>query len=177
MTTPITWGGNRVGEAASTRFWSEANPFGMDRILTGGIAINANSATTDYALQLGSLWNFSSGASTSTPIIPTIQYGQGDWISGQNYMITRVIYNNASISLTTATGGVFTAVSAGGTTIVSNAALSALTATTNGLMSIPSLAANAQLNYYSGTTLYFRIGTAQGAAATLDVYIMGVVFP
>ena len=99
MTTPITWGGNRIGETSNIRFPFDCNPFGVDRILTGGIAINANSATTDYALTLGNIYNFASGTNSSTPIIPTVAYGQGDWISGQNYMITRVIYNLSLIHI------------------------------------------------------------------------------
>lgn len=177
MTAPITYGGTLVGNAKNVAFPFQANPFGIDRILCAGIGINANSASTDYTLTLGALALFSSGTTGTTLVVPTVFPYPQNWIAGSNFMITRIIYNNASISLTTATAGVFTATAAGGTTIVTSAALSALTAAANGLQSVPALAANALLNYYTLTNMYFRIGTAQGAAATLDVYVMGVVFP
>lgn len=167
-----------VGNAKNTAFPFQSNAFGVSRILCGGIAVNANSATTDYTLPLGSLAYFGSGTTTASSVVTAsvFPYPQ-NWISGSTFMVTRVIYNNPSISLTTATGGVFSAVSAGGVTIVTNAALSGLTAAANGLQVIPSLAANAQTNVYTGANLFFRIGTAQGAAAKMDVYIMGIVFP
>ena len=175
MTTPISWGGTRVGAAPNISFGIQANPFGVVRLLAAGLNINANSATTDYQLQLGAILNFS--GATGTPVATTSAVYPSVWIAGSTYQINQVAYNNPSTSLTTATGGVFTATSAGGTTIVSDAALSGLTATTNGTLLIPSLATNAQKNVYTGTSIYFRIGTAQGAAATLDVYIFGVVYP
>lgn len=175
MTAPLAWGGTHVGQATNLNFATQANPCGVVRLLAAGLNINANSATTDYQLMLGAVCNFSGG--TGTPVTCVNQVYPSTWINGQTYMITQVQYNNASTSLTTATGGVFTAVSAGGTTVVSDAALSGLTATTNGTLLLPSLATNAQKNVYTGTSIYFRIGTAQGAAATLDVYVFGIVYP
>ena len=75
---------------------------------------------------------------------------------------------NASISLTTAAAGLFTAPSAGGTGIVANAALSALTGPT--VVSERTVASTA---VQTGQNLYFNVGTAQGAAATGDVYVYG----
>lgn len=175
MTAPIAWGGTHIGQATNTNFATQGNPYGIVRLLAGGLNINANSGNTDYALQLGAILNFS-GAS-GTPVTSTALIYPTTWIAGSTYMISQVQYNNASTSLTTATAGVFTATSAGGTTIVTSAALSGLTAAANGTLLIPSLAANAQTNVYTGTNIYFRIGTAQGAAATLDVYVFGVVYP
>jgi hypothetical protein len=85
-----------------------------------------------------------------------------------NYSVSNVIFTNASTSLTTAAAGVFTAPSAGGTAIVANAALSALTAST--VVSQRTVAATAT---QSGQNLYVNVGTAQGAAATMDVYVYG----
>jgi len=78
---------------------------------------------------------------------------------------------NASTSLTTAAAGVFTAPSAGGTAIVANAALSGLTGST--VVSQRTVASTA---IQTGQNLYVNVGTAQGAAATMDVYVYGYDF-
>jgi hypothetical protein len=85
-----------------------------------------------------------------------------------NYSVSNVIFTNASTSLTTALAGVFTAPSAGGTAIVANAALSALTGST--VVSQRTVAATAA---QAGQNLYVNVGTAQGAAATMDVFVYG----
>jgi hypothetical protein len=85
-----------------------------------------------------------------------------------NYSVSNVIFTNASTSLTTALAGVFTAPGAGGTGIVANAALSALTAST--VVSQRTVASTA---VQTGQNLYVNVGTAQGAAATMDVFVYG----
>jgi len=84
------------------------------------------------------------------------------------YSVSNVIFTNASTSLTTAAAGVFTAPNAGGTGIVANAALSALTGST--VVSQRTVASTAA---QTGQNLYVNVGTAQGAAATMDVYVYG----
>jgi hypothetical protein len=88
-----------------------------------------------------------------------------------NWSVSNVVFTNASISLTTAAAGLFTAPSAGGTAIVANAALSALTAST--VVSQRTVASTA---IFTGDNLYVNVGTAQGAAATMDVYVYGYDF-
>ena len=89
-------------------------------------------------------------------------------VNTTNYSVSNVIFTNASTSLTTAAAGLFTAPSAGGTGIVANAALSALTgATVVSQRTVASTAAQ------TGQNLYVNVGTAQGAAATMDVYVYG----
>ena len=88
-----------------------------------------------------------------------------------NWSVSNVVFTNASISLTTAAAGLFTAPSAGGTAIVANAALSALTAST--VVSQRTVASTA---IQTGDNLYVNVGTAQGAAATMDVYVYGYDF-
>jgi len=88
-----------------------------------------------------------------------------------NYYVSNVVFTNASISLTTAAAGVFTAPSAGGTAIVSNAALSALTGST--VVSQRTVATTAT---QTAQNLYVNVGTAQGAVATMDVYVYGYDF-
>lgn len=84
------------------------------------------------------------------------------------YSVSNVIVTNASTSLTTATAGVFTAPSAGGTAIVADAALSACTSS-----SVVSQRTVASTAAQTGQNLYFNVGTAQGAAATADVFVYG----
>jgi hypothetical protein len=101
--------------------------------------------------------NVNATGDTVLPVINTNSYG-----------VSNVIFTNASVSLTTAAAGLFTAPSAGGTGIVANAALSALTGST--VVSQRTVASTA---LQTGGNLYLNVGTAQGAAATMDVYVYG----
>ena len=101
--------------------------------------------------------NVNATGDTVLPVINTNSYG-----------VSNVIFTNASVSLTTAAAGLFTAPSAGGTGIVANAALSAMTAST--VVSQRTVASTAA---QTGQNLYINVGTAQGAAATMDVYVYG----
>jgi hypothetical protein len=87
------------------------------------------------------------------------------------YSVFQVVLCNASISLSTALAGVFTAPNAGGTAIVANAALSGLTGPT--IVSQRTVASTAQVSSVVPLSLYFNVGTAQGAPATVDVMIYG----
>jgi len=88
-----------------------------------------------------------------------------------NYSVSNVVFTNASISLTTAAAGLFTQPAAAGTGVVANAALSALTGPT--VVSQRTVASTA---IQAGQNLYLNVGTAQGAAATMDVYVYGYDF-
>ena len=92
-------------------------------------------------------------------------------LDSSSYSVKFVVATNASTSLTTAAAGVFTAPSAGGTAIVANAALSALTGPT--VVSERTVASTAA---QTGQNLYVNVGTAQGAAATFDIYVYGYDF-
>ena len=92
-------------------------------------------------------------------------------INSSNYSIANVVFTNASVSLSSAAAGLFTAPTAGGTGVVANAALSALTGPT--VVSQRTVASTA---IQSGQNLYLNVGTAQGAAATMDVYVYGYDF-
>ena len=97
---------------------------------------------------------------TGDTVLPILDTG--------SYSVSNVIFTNASTSLTTALAGVFTAPNAGGTGIVANAALSALTGAT--VVSQRTVASTAT---QTGQNLYVNVGTAQGAAATMDVFVYG----
>lgn len=89
------------------------------------------------------------------------------------YKVNAVYVSHASTSLTTATMSVYTAAAAGGTAIVSDAALSGITSSAENTaanqiaMSLVSLATTS----FNGTRIYPRVGTAQGAVATADITI------
>ena len=84
-----------------------------------------------------------------------------------SYSVSNVIFTNASVSLSSAAAGLFTAPGASGA-IVSNAALSALTSA-----SVVSQRTVASTAAQAGQNLYLNVGTAQGAAATMDVFVYG----
>jgi len=92
-------------------------------------------------------------------------------INTTTFSVYTVVFVNASISLTTAAAGLFTAPGAGGTAIVANAALSGLTGPTVRSDRTVASTATSTVDY-----LYLNVGTAQGAAATMDVYIYGYDF-
>lgn len=94
-------------------------------------------------------------------------------IGSKNFRITRIYVTGASTSLTTAAGGVYTATSKGGTALVAaGQAYSALTGSTIGLdLTIAAVRTLAQ------STIYLSLTTAQGSAATANIYVFGYVLP
>lgn len=82
--------------------------------------------------------------------------------------VQSVIVANASVSLTTAQLGVYTGAGATGTAVKSAYALSGNSTTTAVVVTAATSTAA-----ISGTPLYIRCTTAQGAAATADVFIYG----
>lgn len=157
--------GNAVARAFESRFFAQAKVHGVPRIIGYALGVNCNSATTDTAVNLY--------------LLP-----------GANFVVTKFQANNASVSLTTATVSLYTATGGSGgsgTGLATDQALSALSTvgTGNVNLTLASAATNTVQNTVTlgtitgGTanTLYIRIGTAQGAAATCDFYIWGEVLP
>jgi hypothetical protein len=91
---------------------------------------------------------------------------------GSKYLPSAVYLTNAATSLSAAYGGLYTAAAKGGTALVAQAALSALSGTVTQLLS-HTLQNNTAL--LSGANLYYSCGTAQGAAAGADIFIVGDV--
>lgn len=91
------------------------------------------------------------------------------------FIIRRIVVANASISLTTAAGGVYTAASKGGVAVVaSSQAYSSLTTSALFLDLTLSTSGSASTTVKSSIpNLYLSLTTAQGAAATADVYVYG----
>jgi len=127
------------------------------------VSNHPSNVSTNQALRLLAYYQGVNVNATGDTVLPII--------NSTSYSVSNVIMTNASISLTTALAGVFTAPSAGGTAIVANAALSALTGPT--VVSQRTVASTAA---QTGQNLYVNVGTAQGAAATMDVYVYGYDF-
>lgn len=89
-----------------------------------------------------------------------------------NFSVTNVIVTNASTSLTTAVAAVYPQPNAQGTAIV--AAATALSGNTGSTVVNQLTVASTALQ--STQNIYFRVTTAQGAAATADVYVYGYDF-
>lgn len=89
-----------------------------------------------------------------------------------SYVITRIRAVNASVSLSLAAGGIYTAASKGGNAIVAAAqAYSTLTGATIGLdLTVAAVGAGLQT-----VTPILSLTTAQGSAATADFYIFGMI--
>ena len=91
------------------------------------------------------------------------------------FRIKRIVVLNTSLNgMSTAAGGFYTAPSKGGSAIV--AAGHAYTGLTNALTALELTLALSNLVLVAGTPLYFALTTAQGAAATADIYVYGDVY-
>lgn len=87
------------------------------------------------------------------------------------YIIRAITVVNASVNLTTAQGGFYTGAGKSGTTVVaSTQAYTALTGATKWL----DLTLNTPVttDVCTSSTLYFALTTAQGVAATADIFVM-----
>ena len=85
-----------------------------------------------------------------------------------SYSVQSIIVANASVNLTTAQLAVYTGAGATGTAVKSAYAL-----TGNSAPAKVVVTAATSTDIVSGTPLYIRCTTAQGAAATADVFIYG----
>ena len=123
------------------------------------VSNNPQNLSSNQALRLLASYqgvNVNAAGDTILPILDTSRYS-----------VSNVIFTNASVSLSSAAAGLFTAPGASGA-IVSNAALSALTSA-----SVVSQRTVASTAAQSGQNLYLNVGTPQGAAATMDVFVYG----
>jgi hypothetical protein len=135
----------------------------------GGVAQpcpNVPAVNAPLGLQrvLGSLRaaNFNSTADQAIAIVGSVTA----------YQITSVVVTNCSTSLTLAAGGVYPATSKGGTAIVAATQVyTALTGTTV-LLGL-TVAATPLVTRYTAANVYLSLTTAQGGAATCDVYVVG----
>jgi hypothetical protein len=90
------------------------------------------------------------------------------------YIIRRIVATNASISLSTAAGGIYPAVSKGGTAIVAAAqAYSGLTTSAKFVDLTVASAYTTGGDVLTVKSIYLSLTTAQGVAATADIYVYG----
>ena len=128
---------------------------GVYRLLGVALSVNLNSLNLDTPIPL--------------QLVPGVAAGSAF------YKIQAVTVDNASTSLTTAQVALYTAPAAGGTNLAAAQALSTLVASTNDIAL--TLATGATQSVQTANTLYVRNTTAQGTAATADVYVWGWVYP
>lgn len=96
---------------------------------------------------------------------------------GAKFRPTKITCLNASVSLTTAAGGIYPAAAKGGTAMVAAAqAYAALTAALLAL-DLTIVAGTLPTIYPAGTIPTFALTTGQGAAATADFYMEGQIYP
>ncbi len=147
---------------------------------TSAVYYNTSSGLLTYGGSPGMLEvtatavNFNS-ANTDTAITVSLPTGY------TRFMVFRATISHASQTLTTATWGLFSTTGGGGLAIVANIACTVSTAS-------DATAANVQANggatasmvaasLATPNTIYFRVGTAQGAPATADVTITILPLP
>lgn len=98
-----------------------------------------------------------------------------------NYRINSIFFTNASTSMTTAAGGMYTAAAKGGAVVIP--ATTVYTTLNGSAINSAGSAFGAGLNAantntaYNVSTLFLSLTTAQGAAATADVYVYIVPLP
>lgn len=97
--------------------------------------------------------------------------------AGAKFRPTKITCLNASVSLTTAAGGIYPAASKGGTAIVAaGQAYSALTAAALAL-DLTIVSGTLPTVYAAGVIPTLGLTTGQGAAATADFYMEGQIYP
>lgn len=90
------------------------------------------------------------------------------------YIIRRIVATNASTSLTTAAGGIYPAVSKGGTAIVAAAqAYSGLTTSAKFVDLTVASAYTTGGDVLTVKSIFLSLTTGQGSAATADIYVYG----
>ena len=94
-------------------------------------------------------------------------------INSAKYVIKEIVVYNPSATSSTAQLGFYTAAAAGGTLIVTPAALTALTGTGKFM----GMTIAAQTDALTGGSLYPRLTVAQGGSATADIAVFGYELP
>lgn len=135
--------------------------------VTGGLATGSYARQDGVRLVLTGV-NFNS-TNTDNPIAVYLPGGS----TTERYTVGGVYINNASASISTATVSVRTGPGATGATIAADQAITVTaTAVTTVNNTMALTLTNASTEAYIAPTLYVRIGTAQGSAATADVIIV-----
>lgn len=117
---------------------------------------------------LGRLLGANMNVTTDQPFALT------QWALLNAFRITKITAKNASISLTTAVGGIYPAASKGGTAVVANT--QAYSGLTSAALALDLTLAAGTTVYSAAQALYLSLTTAQGAAATVDLYVFGDLY-
>ena len=94
--------------------------------------------------------------------------------SGQKYVVTEVYVTNASTSLTTAAGGIYSGPGKTGSQLVASSQVYT-NCTVAAALEKCTIAAAGLASTFTSNPLYLSLTTAQGFAATGDVYVRGVL--
>ena len=98
---------------------------------------------------------------------------QFNWVQGGKFIVTGMVSTNASLSMTTAAGGVYNTTSKSGVIVAAATTYSNLTVATSAQLTLT--AATNVWTYTSTTMPYLSLTTGQGSAATADIYLIGYV--
>ncbi|HXJ94203.1 MAG TPA: hypothetical protein VMT20_15250 [Terriglobia bacterium] len=181
--TTLQGGGNNIliGTSGSVDAQTSSQNYGVDigNVITGYQqgATNPNLCVIGSPCILGVRRgaNLNSTADQAITVAPLTSGQAGYMPTASKYIVTGVWVDNCSAASGTAAGGIYTAASKGGTTLVAASQTygNCSSATT---MQTATLAAAAASNTLTASTLYLSLTTAQGSADTGDVYVYGVPF-
>jgi hypothetical protein len=93
------------------------------------------------------------------------------------YQPTAVLVRNCSASLTAAQGEFYNTASKGGTAVIGSGTTQAYTGCTGAGTSMLITATTAQIETLQTVAPILSLTTAQGAAATADIYLYGYIYP
>lgn len=121
----------------------------------------------------GIMLGFVKGANMNVTTDQAFDMSPG-WTSLFSFRITKITAEGASLSLTTAAGGIYPAASKAGTAIV--AAGQAYSALTSSALALDLTIAAANTVYAPGVQPILSLTTGQGVAAVANFYIFGDVY-
>lgn len=164
---------NTVDTAAN----NTTNSLNIQNTITGTLTGGTNPAVCAVGMRciLGQLRSANFNVTTDQAIvIGPLTSGNVGYLStgATKYVITDILVMNCSASLTTAKGGFYTATSKGGTIIGATTTPFTSCVSTTTMQRLQALT-NQDTTVFTAATIYLSLTTAQGGAATGDVYIIG----
>lgn len=143
-----------------------ANPLNVGYPLSASHGIiRSNAQMSGFGTRIGFLKTANMNVTTDQAFT-MVGFGQGSFI------VEKILACNASVSLTTAVGGVYSAVSKSGAIVANTQAYSTLTSSS--LYFDLTLGAGPATAIYSAP-IYLSLTTGQGVAATADLHVFGQI--
>lgn len=143
-------------------------------LVTGGAAANPSFASQNESV-IGTLLGYNINGTTNTDTAITIT------APSSLYILEHALVTNCTTSVTTAkfgfflnTGGTGAIWSTAVTTVYTGLTTAQTVAVIGGGQANGALGSNTTFTETGSTTIQVRLGTAQGAAATCDIYIIGL---